>query len=482
MTPAVPSWLSWRADATVAAGFVLLCASAQAASPCRYEVSVDPSLERLAVHACFDGRAPDALVAGSDGARFYLESMRIGERLIEPAGDMVVLGATGENACVDYQVKLQPAQTSVQAGGPESRRVGRNMLTSIGDWLWRPQEPGADIELTFQLPSGVEVSAPWQRKPGSEARPVFLAGTTPYNWPGVVAFGRFAPRDIEVPGADLHVAMLNVTEAQQAQLEKWIASTARNVALLYGRFPVASLQVVVAPTPRGRGPVPWAYVSRGGGPAVHLFINAARPPEEFERDWSLTHEMSHLFLPYVVSRDAWLFEGIPTYLQNVLMARGGAISAEQAWQRMRSGFQSGERTAPELNLARANERVAHGIYLRVYWAGAAMMLAADMQLRNQTGGKHSLDTALERLSRCCTSEERRWSAQEIIAGLDESTGTTVFGDLVRAQFAAEGFPDYETSLARAGVRFDGPQVEFDASAPWAAEREALMRPSTIGPR
>jgi len=27
--------------------------------------------------------------------------------------------------------------------------------------------------------------------------------------------------------------------------------------------------------------------------------------------------MSHLFLPYVVSRDAWLFEGMPTYLQNV---------------------------------------------------------------------------------------------------------------------------------------------------------------------
>lgn len=433
------------------------------------------------MRACFDGRAPDALAAESDGARFYLESMRIGERLIEPAGDVVVLGATGENTCVDYQVKLQPAQTNVQAGGPETRRVGRNMLTSIGDWLWRPQAPGVDIELTFRLPSGVEVSAPWQRKTGNEGRPVFIVGATPHDWSGIVAFGRFTPRDIEVPGAVLHVAVLNAPEAQQAQLEKWIENTARNVALLYGRFPVASLQVVVAPTPRGRGPVPWAYVARGGGPAVHLFINMARPAAEFERDWSLTHEMSHLFLPYVVSRDAWLFEGIPTYLQNVLMARGGAISAEQAWQRMRSGFQIGERTAPELNLARANERVAHGIYLRVYWAGAAMMLDADLRLREQTGGKQSLGSALEQLSYCCAAEVRRWSAQEVIARLDESTGTTVFSDLVRTQFAAEGFPDYEAVLARAGVKFDGPQVEFDDSAPWAAERDALMRPSTIAP-
>ena len=466
----------------VSVAAALLYAPVQAASVHRYEVSVDPSLERVAVRACFDGNAPEALVAESDGARFYLESMRIGERLIEPAGDKVILGATGINTCVDYQVKLQPSQTNVQAGGPETRRIGRNMLTSIGDWLWRPQEPGAAIELTFRLPSGVEVSAPWQRKTGSEGRPVFLVGATPYNWPGIVAFGHFTPRDIEVPGAVLHVAVLNAPEAMQAQLEKWIENTARNVTLLYGRFPVASLQVVVAPTPRGRGPVPWAYVARGGGPAVHLFINMARPAEDFERDWSLTHEMSHLFLPYVVSRDAWLYEGIPTYLQNVLMARGGAISVEQAWQRMRSGFQSGERTAPELNLARANERVANGVYLRVYWAGAAMMLDADLRLREQTGGKQSLGGALEQLSYCCAAEARRWSAQEIIARLDELTGTSIFGDLVRAQFESNGYPDYEAVFKRAGIKVEGMQVEFDAAAPWAAERDALMRSSAVAPR
>jgi hypothetical protein len=402
--------------------------------------------------------------------------MRIGERQLEPAGDRVVLDATAENTCVDYQVKLQPSQTSVQAGGPETRRVGRNMLTSIGDWLWRPQEPGADIELTFRLPSGVEVSAPWQRRAGSEGRPVFLAGATPYNWSGMVAFGYFTPRDIEVPGAVLHVVVLNAPEARQAELEKWIENTARNVTLLYGRFPVASLQVVVAPTPRGRGPVPWAYVARGGGPGVHLFINMARPADEFERDWSLTHEMSHLFLPYVVSRDAWLYEGIPTYLQNVLMARGGAISVEQAWQRMRSGFQSGERNAPQLNLARANERVANGAYLRVYWAGAAMMLDADLRLREHTGGKQSLGSALEQLSSCCASQARRWTAQEIIARLDELTGTTIFGDLVRSQFESNAYPDYEAVLRRAGITVDAMEVEFDSAAPWARQRDALMQP------
>ena len=53
---------------------------------------------------------------------------------------------------------------------------------------------------------------------------------------------------------------------------------------------------------------------------------------------------------------------------------------------------------------------------------------------------------------------------------------------MEAQFEAEGFPDYEAVLARAGVKVEGTQVEFDASAPWAAERDALMRPSAIAPR
>ncbi len=136
-----------------------------------------------------------------------------------------------------------------------------------------------------------------------------------------------------------------------------------------------------------------------------------------------------------------------------------------------------------MSLARASERIGYsGIYLRVYWAGAALMLAADLHLRSSSGGRQSLDTALEQLARCCASEERRWNAQEIIARLDEVTGTTVFSDLVRAQFETDGFPDYEAVLARAGVKVDGMEVEFDALAPWAAERDALMRPSAAAPR
>jgi hypothetical protein len=464
----------------------LLAAAAASAAPLhRYIVVVGESLDLLAVKACFDGKVPGALVAETSGARTFLEEVRLSGRLLQPqGGELIALDGAPDNACVDYRVKLRPATSAAQTGGPETRRIGRDLLTSVGDWLWRPGEleEGAGVELSFVLPAGVAVSVPWARTVA--AKPTFRLGPTPYNWPAIAAFGRFAEREIVVPGALLRLVFLGgLTPAQQARAEHWVRGAAHNVTTLYGRFPVESVQVIVAPTPRGRGPVPWAYVSRGGGAGVHLFIDPVRAPEEFDRDWSLTHEMSHLFVPYVAARDAWLFEGLPTYLQNVLMVRGAAIEPQEGWSRLIAGFQRGARAGTGLRLAQASERVAvRGNYLRVYWAGAAMMLDADLRLREITQGRHSLDTALAGLAECCLAPERRWSADELIATLDRITGTTVFGDVMHEQFESDDFPDFKRVLVRAGVTVKDGEVVLDPAAPGAPFREALMRPLAPLPR
>lgn len=440
----------------------------------RYQVEVGESLERIGVRACFDGAAPEALVPGTDGARAFLEKIRLpgvaSTRL--PVADRIPLQGLPDNACVEYRVQLQAAREGVQTGGPESRWVGRDLLTAVGDWLWRP--PGAaDVEVEFRMPAGVNVSAPWTRTGPA----TFRSGSTPQDWPGVVAFGRFGEKRIEAPGAVLRLAMLDSPPpAQQAWIEQWIADAARNVATLTGRFPVDALQVVVVPIARGGGPVPWAYVARGGGPAVHLFINPGHSPQAFARDWSATHEMAHLFLPYVASRDAWFSEGVPTYLQNLLMARGGAIDEREAWKRMIVGFQRAEKVGVGLGLARASERAGiGGLYQRVYWAGAALMLEADLGLRGESGGAGSLAAALQALAQCCFDPPRRWSAAELAEQMDRATGSNAFGDIVRTRLDDPAFPDFKAALVRAGVTVSGGEVQLDASAPWAGPREALTR-------
>ncbi|HZP94237.1 MAG TPA: hypothetical protein VFB20_15355 [Burkholderiales bacterium] len=465
-----------RAFASAALGAAMLGA-AQAATVHHYTVRVDPSLERLAVHACFDGGAPAALAAESDGASLYLEDMRVRdapEAKIAIRRREALLANVPENACIDYAVALRPSTSgALQGSGPETRRIGRHMLTSFGDWLWRPKtmRTDEDVELRFVLPAAVRVSAPW-RSVGPDGEAVFRIGPAPFDWPGVVAFGAFEPVQFEVAGVHVELALLD--DAPRIWVADWIANAVRGIATAYGRFPVGRLQVVVAPVARGRGPVPWAYVSRGGGSAVHLFINPAYPPREFELDWSATHEMSHLFLPYVDSRDAWLYEGLPTYYQNVLMARGGAITVDDGWLRLYGGLRRAEELGRGLALSQAAQQILRpGMYRRVYWGGAAMLLEADLRLRAQGG---SLDAALEALGRCCLDEPRRWRAEEILARLDAAAGSSVFTDVYREMYDRPVFPDFDAMFARAGVDVFGGEVKYSGDESARKLREGIMSP------
>lgn len=140
-------------------------------------------------------------------------------------------------------------------------------------------------------------------------------------------------------------------------------------------------------------PVPWAHIMRGGGIAAEFYIDETRPISDFRSDWTATHELSHMLLPYVSSRDRWLSEGLASYYQNILRARDGRLTEEQAWQKLLSGFERGKRATRGGSLANAT-RSGRAATMRIYWNGAAIMLMADTRLRELTGGQQSIDTAL----------------------------------------------------------------------------------------
>jgi hypothetical protein len=466
-----------RAVVMTLACAALLAQAAQAAPLHRYAVRVDESLDRIAVDACFDGAVPGTLVADEGAARFlqHIEVRGAPAATVRVEGSEAAVVGAPPDACIVYRVQLQPRVRGQQSGGPETRRIDGDLLTAIGDWLWRPAalEGDEDIEVAFELPPSVAVSAPWRRMPEANA-PTFRLAGTPADWPGVVAFGRFLPVSLVLPGAHVELAIVGDTDAaQRAFVAGWVERAVRGVATGYGRFPVPSLQVVVAPAAqRGRSPVPWAYVARGGGPAVHLFVDLAR--DDIERDWSLTHELSHLFLPYLEARDAWLFEGLPTYLQNVLMARSGTVSEEEAWRRMHQGFVRGAAAGRNLSLREASARNGRGgVYQRVYWGGAAYLLAADLGIRGRAAPGLSLDTALAGLRDCCSDSMRRYGAQEIVARMDAATGTTVFSELAAELLDRPEFPDYERLFRDLGIEMLGGHPIL-GDGPGASVRTAIM--------
>jgi hypothetical protein len=450
----------------------------------RYTVSVNPDLRRLEVRACFAGKPPLYLVSESLDAASALQNVRVEgvRRKLEPNGAELKLGTLPDDSCVRYEADFTSFRGVHKHGGNPTRQVGRDLITDLGMWFWRPESlaQDEDIEVRFELPPGIAASAPWRVEADAEGRRVYRVGHTPYDWPAAVAFGRFQEQELAVPGATLRVAVLEGTPAVSLDdARAWVTRAAMAVTTVYGRFPVRSAQILVVPGARGEEPVPWAYVLRGGGPSAHFFINQRRPLSEFLTDWTPVHELSHMLLPYIASEDAWLSEGAASYYQNVLRARAGMITADDAWQRMHAGFRRGMKSLKGVTLADATERMFRdGAFMRVYWSGAAIMLLADQRLRERTGGHRSLDRALDELARCCLGGPQAWRGRALMDKLDELTGTTVFRELHDSYLGSERFPDFAQAYARLGLRVapDEESVELASEAPRIEDRDAIMRP------
>jgi hypothetical protein len=448
----------------------------------RYLVAVDEDLAGLNVHACFSGQVPQRLVAASLDASLALEraSRQGAPKRLEPNGTELRLGNVPDDSCVDYRVNLVEFAGRHQHGGNPTRHVGSDLITDVGLWLWRPEvlADDEDIEVSFSVPPGIAVSAPWHRAEDARAGAAYRVGHSPYDWPGTVAFGHFTERVLPVAGSYLHVAVLDGRpKVDEQQIIGWLQGAANAVVSLYGRFPVPSLQVIIVPGARGAGPIPTAYVLRGGGPAAHFFINQRRPIDEFLANWSAVHELSHLLLPYIHSEDAWLSEGLASYYQNVLRARSGMITAQQAWQNMHTAFERARREASGITLAEATERMYRtGDFMRVYWAGAAIMLLADERLRAASGSTQSLDRVLEKLQRDL-SPDIGWHAGDLLRQFDRIAGSSVFSGLYEEQIKSEAFPDLTEVYRLFGLQIGAEGLTLGDSAPRQADRDAIMAAS-----
>lgn len=449
----------------------------------RYTVSAEDDLRSLGVRVCFSGTPPPQLVVESlDAPAAFVDGKAPGAaRRFAPNGTELSLKGVPDNGCIEYLVNLGGGQGKHDYSGNSTKRIGKDVFTEIGLWFWRPAELAADedLEVSFTLPEGMSVSAPWRPVAGAKS-PTYRVGRGAYDRPASVAIGRFHEIPVEVPGAVLRLAVLDGAPAPDAPgMTAWIRDAAMSVAAVYGRFPVPSPQILVMPGARAQEPTPWAYVLRGGQAAAHFFVNQRRPLAEYVEDWTAPHELSHLLLPYVTSSDAWLSEGMATYYQNVVRARSGAITPGEAWQRMHAGFRRGQDWGANKSqtLAQATERMFRdGGYMRVYWQGTAILLAADVELRRRSGGKQSLDTVLEAFGVCCLDPDPEWTARKVFDKFDEISGTNVFRTQYDVQINAPGFPSLGDLYGQLGLDALGGKLVLRDDAPLKGIRDAIMAP------
>ncbi|MDX1403958.1 MAG: hypothetical protein R3192_05450 [Woeseiaceae bacterium] len=443
--------------------------------PHEYTVSVDYLMSRLWVEARF-ARPVKSIIARSRDAGAFLLDVRScnDDQPIRMRNQRMMLPEHGI-ACMNYTVDLARAATAHRY----SRLLApENIIVSPSYWMWRPElRNGVSIRVRFRLPDSVQVAVPWRKLPGDE--PVYQLAESPESAYAPAIFGQFDLRDIAVGNATLKVSMLTGIEPMDTdEIARWVQATATDVTLAYGRFPNPEAQVVVIPVGSNRtnswSAVPFGRVIRDGGETIELQVNQAQPLEALLGDWTATHEFSHLMLPYVEHKHRWISEGFAQYYQNVLLSRSGAYDDLQAWQKIYNGYERGRESRPELSPNAASSGSVRGSLMKVYWAGAALALMADVELRERSDGKESLDDVLDRFQACCLPSNRVWSGPELFAQLDELATTPVFMPLYKRYADTAGFPDMTDTFARLGLTVSDGKVEYLRGAELHPLRDAIL--------
>jgi hypothetical protein len=452
---------------------IALFAPSAGAAEHHYVVSVDSEMRNMQVVAEFSN-AVDYVAARDNDASSYLLNVHDCEsdERVRLRNRRMLLPKNGSR-CLRYSVNLR------QAARAERRNAAlsdANFIVSPSSWFWRPELQENDrITVRFELPESVPVSVPWPRIPGQEN--AYLVEDSPESSSAFTAFGDFRLVEASIPGAVLRITIMQPErEANLEPIIKWVRDTALTINLAYGRFPNPQTNVVILP---GRGrwgsndAVSFGRVVRDGGETIELFVNPAKPIAEFYDDWTATHEFSHLMLPYLRGDHRWISEGFATYYQNLLMARAGRYSEQRAWQKLWEGFERGRNSRPEMSPNEAARAGVRAATMKIYWSGAALALMADVELRQRSGGRESLDTVLGQLAECCLPAEKSWSGTQLFQQLDTLLDEPVFMPLYRRYANSAGFPDVRPLLRELGVAYDRQRVQLNKDADLASLRQAM---------
>ncbi|ALN60288.1 hypothetical protein GLE_4947 [Lysobacter enzymogenes] len=265
------------------------------------------------------------------------------------------------------------------------------------------------------------------------------------------------------------------SRARAEELQRWLAECARAQLTAFDAFPLREATVRIRLVPRrGRdpSPVPWGQTQREDGVSVLLYVRKDASGDELRADWTAVHELAHLFHPFLGDDGRWLAEGLASYYQNVLRARAGLLDGEEAWRRLDAGFRrgraaGGDARMDEIGWSRAST-------MRIYWAGAAFWLDADLSLRRERG--RSLDEVLAAYSRCCLREDSRSAPQAFIAALDRAGGGGTLARVYARHAAMTGFPSLQADYAALGIDTEGEALRFSQEPAAVRLRAAIMGP------
>ncbi len=369
-----------------------------------------------------------------------------------------------------YRFRLEAAAAALHNSNQVSRRAGLTSsvtMASPAAWILRPWKAAANTPLRIHCatPPGIRLVTGLRTSEGGTA----IDDTYDHlDYAPYTAFGPFDVDRFASGGVEVQMATLPGTLAlSDADLRAWAGEAIANLRVAYGTFPTDRLVVMVLPS-GGQGVV-FGSTKGGGGPALSILLARTATFEDLKRDWVLTHECIHLSHPDLPRAQHWFEEGLATYLEPLLRARRGIISPEEVWRNFMDNLHHGLPRTGDQGLDHTRSWGA------TYWGGTLFCLLADLEIRQASGGKKSLDDALRGIVVGGGNHLARWSIEKTLETGDQAVGGHVLRDLHRRLGLRAETTDLDALFKRLGVGIHDEKVTFDEGAPMAAVRRGMAR-------
>ena len=250
-------------------------------------------------------------------------------------------------------------------------------------------------------------------------------------------------------------------------LVAWVKRSLSIVAAYYGHFPVSDLRIRVSSTNGGGIRHGTTYGVHGG--LIRITVGREVTQAEILNDWVLVHEMTHLALPDVGPEHAWLSEGIAVYVEGVARAQAGNRPATEVWA---EEVRSMPRGLPQAGDAGLDHTHTWG---RTYWGGALFCLLADVEIRERTGNRVGLQSALRAVARASGGLVADWPIERVLAVGDAAVGTKVLEELYAHSKDTPLATDLPSLWQSLGISPEEGGVRLREDAPLAKIRDAIMR-------
>src|ERR1700722_4239830 len=274
------------------------------------------------------------------------------------------------------------------------------------------------------------------------------------------AFDKLAKTDLDVPGGVIHVGFApGAIALPKEKILDWVKTSAKAVAIYYGRFPVSALKLLIVPVdgPRVRGGTTWGY----RGAAIRVLLGRDSSEADLRRDWIMVHEMVHTALPDMPERYNWLSEGLAVYIEPIARVQAGDLTAKDVWQAMMRDMPKGLPQSGDEGLDNTDT------WGRKYWGGAMFCLLADIEIRKRTSHRFGLQDAMRGVIAAGGNHEVDWPIDRILATADKAVGVDVLTRLHERMGSKPVTPDLDGVWRDLGLRVQGESLDFDDTAPLA---------------